>query len=329
MNSKRHQANEQENANQQQPNGDNVPNHEEQPNLNPGMPEAHNNRMNEDMPNRMGQQQQYAQPNLNPEPNGNRINEDEQLDRELERARKRMELLRLQRELLQMEVRRFDFAAFEGMVHKFTGDDVYDVKKWFVDIEEAFAMYNCNERDKLIAVKRVIDGTAKLMLRSKQIPSYARFKRIMIEEFGCTISAREVYRQLQARKLNKNESIRHYVATMEEIANQAVIAEVELVDCIVEGIQDKSQDATVLYTAQTLQQLKLALKRYETKRSERTQLPESTQKPNATGAIPKRSGQATTPVDTATVLCYNCLEYGHYQSRRPKFRISDGSNLDH
>lgn len=51
------------------------------------------------------------------------------LDRELDLARKRHELQRLMDELREHDGRRFDFAAFEGMVPKFSGDDHHDIRK--------------------------------------------------------------------------------------------------------------------------------------------------------------------------------------------------------
>lgn len=248
-------------------------------------------------------------------------NEANPVNRDIELTRMRLELVRLQRELqLQRtgEPRGFDFTLFEEATHKFTGDDTYDVKKWFVDLERAFALYNCGEADKLIAVQQTVDGTAKLVLRSKQILTYEQFKRTLIEEFDRGLSVFEVHQQLRTRKLNRNESIRHYVAAMEEIASSAEIPEFELVNRIVEGIQDRSLDGMVLYSARTMRDLKLALKWYEKKRIERMLM----RIQSGNGEAAAKQGQTLSEpkplADMSKKRCYNCLIYGHFQSKCDK-----------
>lgn len=91
--------------------------------------------------------------------------------------------MRLQREVRELETRKFSFEAFDSMTSKFSGDDAYDVKKWFDDMERAFLMFTCRESDKLIAANRAVTGTAKTFLRSKRVLTYDDFKAIMLKEF--------------------------------------------------------------------------------------------------------------------------------------------------
>lgn len=125
------------------------------------------------------------------------------LDREIAIARKRIELTLLQQQQMQVEKRRFDFSVFDSMTNKFSGDDAYDIKKWFKDLEHAFAMFICTDGDKLMAAKRAVSGTAQTFLRSKQVLTYIDLKQLMIHEFEQSLTAREVYQQLQNRKKNQ------------------------------------------------------------------------------------------------------------------------------
>lgn len=107
-------------------------------------------------------------------------------------------------------------------------------------------MFNSRECDKLMAAKRAVTGTAQTFLRSKQVLTYEDFKRIMLKEFDETLTQREVYTLLQNRKKKPEESLKRYIAIMEEIASRANLADIDLIDCIIAGIGDKSQQTSML-----------------------------------------------------------------------------------
>lgn len=86
--------------------------------------------------------------------NGANIDETE-IDRRLRVARNRRESRELEAEEAAgqnigarvIKPRCFDFHAFEAMVHHFSGDDLYDVLKWFADIEDVFQTSGGSERE--------------------------------------------------------------------------------------------------------------------------------------------------------------------------------------
>lgn len=112
--------------------------------------------------------------------------------------------------------------------------------------------------------------------------------------------------------------------------------EVDLVDIIIDGLNDKSGYVSMLYGARSIRELKEALIRYEKKLrdvapvSVRTVAPVNTV--GQTGTKPKQmrmttEGRASTGasassntnasgsgIDMSTIRCYNCFQYGHYQS---------------
>lgn len=136
------------------------------------------------------------------------------------------------------------------MAVPFSGDDSYDVTKWFEDIENIFDMLACSERDRFLCVRRVLAGTAKLFLRTATIRTYDELKDALIEEFGRAFSVTEVIQQLRTRFIRQGESVRHYILEMQAIAVRAPIVEVELVDCIVDGMRDHSANISILHSAQ-------------------------------------------------------------------------------
>lgn len=155
--------------------------------------------------------------------------EEAEVDRQLAIMRKKQELSELQRAFQVNEHRRFDFVAFEAMITPFTGDDSYDVHKWFQDLEDAFEAFRCGERDKFIATRRSIQGTARVFVRGIRVGTYRELKTALLDEFQHAYGMHEVYQQMKERTLKPDESLKHYVAVMIELANRANIPEVDVI----------------------------------------------------------------------------------------------------
>lgn len=145
--------------------------------------------------------------------------EQAEIERQIALLHRKRELLQLQRELQDMETRRF--RTFESMVNKFTGDDTYDIDKWFDDLEDALTVFKCSNADKLASARALVDGTAKVFLRTIRATSYEDLKMKMKKEFQHTYSAQEVCQQMRNRVKKPDESIKHYVSIIVEIASHA------------------------------------------------------------------------------------------------------------
>lgn len=247
-------------------------------------------------------------------------NEDD-VDRQIAILRKKRELIQLQQELGQIERRenqRFDFVAFESMVHRFSGDNSYDVHKWFNDVEDAFAVFGCSERDKFVSTRRMLDGSASMLLRTITVNTYEELKAESIEEFGKVFTMQEVFQQLKACVLKPNESVKRYVIEMQEIASRAPVPEPDLIDFIIDGLNDKTNHVSMLYSATTVKELKALLDCYEKKRRSVPVVVKN----NNVGSSVSVTMNSTKPYATGvpmqqTVRCYNCFQYGHYQSTCP------------
>lgn len=135
----------------------------------------------------------------------------------------------MKEELGAVEPRYFDFHAFKAMVQHFSGDDSYDVLKWFDDIEDIFGMLGGSERDKFVSTRRVLKGTAKCFVDNITAHTYDELKQELVAEFHKTYTMQDVFKQLEARKLQPNESIQRYVIGMQKIARRVQMPEAELV----------------------------------------------------------------------------------------------------
>lgn len=190
----------------------------------------------------------------------------ERLKLQIDELQKRNDFLTMNEGFNRLDLRRFDFFAFEAMVHRFNGDDSYDVRKWLEDLDDAFSMFECTPSEKLIASRRLLDGTAKLLLRTISVRTYDELKTELLREFGKVFTMQEVFHQLKARTLKPSESVKRYMIEMQEIAMRAKIPEPDLIDIIIDGLNDKSQHVSMLYSAKNMSELKVLLERYEKKR---------------------------------------------------------------
>uniref|UniRef100_A0A182IXS0 Uncharacterized protein n=1 Tax=Anopheles atroparvus TaxID=41427 RepID=A0A182IXS0_ANOAO len=84
---------------------------------------------------------------------------------------------------LQEADKRFDVTSVEKKVKPFSGEKEIGIRKWFVNLEKAFAELKLTEDEKLIAVRRLLDGTAAQFLRTIRTVDYADMKRQLVAEF--------------------------------------------------------------------------------------------------------------------------------------------------
>lgn len=199
-------------------------------------------------------------------------------------------------------------------------------------MEDAFVVFRCNDRDKFIAARRLLQGTARVFLRTIRASTYDELKAELVSEFQHAYTMQEVYQQLKERTLKPDESLKHYMAIMQKIASRAKVPEVDVVDSIIEGLNDKTAAVMILMSARTIAELKEATKRYDkrrrivtvTKGASASAVPAAVNRANVganttakRAAVPVSAGSnaSASGVDLSNVRCYNCLRYGHYQSQ--------------
>ncbi|XP_068149407.1 uncharacterized protein [Drosophila tropicalis] len=232
------------------------------------------------------------------------------LDEQLGTLQKQHELLQLQHQFLKLQqgIDEFqaprqqvsDVSVIESMVARFSADTAYDVKKW------------------LVACRRMLEGTAAVLLRTVSVHSYEELKAILLREFGRSCSIEEVYHALRGRRIRAGEGCLRFAIEMQEIAMNAPIPENELVDLIIDGLRDNSTRVGMLYSARTMAELKPLLERYERLRMQAAASRQSNSvkaQPTTTAVAPGNKSSGTV---TSETRCFNCSGWGHYKSQCPK-----------
>lgn len=171
-------------------------------------------------------------------------------------------------------------------------------------------------------------GTAKLFLRTvADVQSWRELKETLLDEFEQKVSAADIHSMLRNRKKKRDENYRQYVLAMQEIATLATIDDSDLLFYIINGIPDSSVNKTLLYYANSISELKVALQKYEKIKS--TYVPRSfetvlSSSSSSMVTADKSTNQyANDKVPVRKIKCYNCNEVGHLSTncqkpKRPK-----------
>ncbi|XP_037825468.1 uncharacterized protein LOC119613515 [Lucilia sericata] len=240
---------------------------------------------------------------------------------EIKKLQLRLQVLQLQQQIQALEeglsyqspVRRMDWMELDAAVPIFSGDDNQDINRWFVVFEDYAGMFS--EKEKCAAIRRRLEGTAKQYVTNLGLLQFDDLKARLTRMFKRTVSRQEVYRQLQQRNLKPDESCLSYVVAMQSIAAKADIEEQELVDIIIDGVPKNDNAVNMLYGASSMDDLLRRLDRYECRRQQR-RVPLKT----VTAAKPMPSETTGNKSTEAEVRCYNCSQFGHYQSQCQKPR---------
>ena len=229
------------------------------------------------------------------------------LENQLKYLKMKQEILMLQKSIQEMEavvpddnrLAKINFEELSLMVPKFNGTDGRDVAKWFEQFERYVLQFN--ERKRYMCLKWSLEGLAQEFINTQSSWSYQDVKAAMLKTFKREITREQIYRKLRARTLQASESCIKYIIDMQSIALQGSIDGQELVDIILDGMQDNSNNICILQAANSVDQLIQLIDRYEQRRG--------------------KSKQSTITMDSelrGQIRCFNCSQFGHMKNTCPQ-----------
>ncbi|EFN62835.1 hypothetical protein EAG_00413, partial [Camponotus floridanus] len=91
------------------------------------------------------------------------------------------------------------FKDVEDALVTFSGDGTQSVQRWFVLFEETAELCFWTDAQKVVYVKRLLRGSAKLFANFEcHARSYRDLKKALIEEFGKALNSRQIHKELSA-----------------------------------------------------------------------------------------------------------------------------------
>ncbi|GFX04979.1 transposon Tf2-9 polyprotein [Trichonephila clavipes] len=160
----------------------------------------------------------------------------------------------------------FNLRDLLELVKPFTSRDSYSIETFISDIEDMFRLYQItNPIHQIIFVKKCLKGPAENLIRSiRGITNWSQMKEHLLNEFSDRINSAQLHNMMQARRLKPTETLQEYFLTMRDLAHKGAVDDSSLIDYIIDGIPDSSNNKIILYGSKTLSEFKDKLKIYET-----------------------------------------------------------------
>lgn len=225
------------------------------------------------------------------------------------------------------------FKDLEKSMTLFTGDDSYPIETFFDEFEDTAQIMNWSRVEKLIYAKRLLDGTAKLFLRSfGRVKDYATLKKALKEEFGPKINSAIIHKKLASRKMKNDETYQQYFLTMKEMALHGKVEDAALMEYVIDGIRDLETNKIILYGASDLKDFRKKLDTYSEFRRKMSGKP--TQPSHSSGSHPNRKitnikrcfncgdTDHQAPNCSKGIKCFKCNEFGHKSTECKKPRTT-------
>lgn len=255
-----------------------------------------------------------------------------------------------QRQHINNYQQQFSFRDVEESLERFSGDDARDVKRWIREFEETSELCGWANLQMVLFSRRLLSGSAKLFIASEGvIREWQHMKELLLGEFGIQMNSKIVHEQLMARSKQKNETMSQYVYAMVDIGRQGDIVGEALVGYIIDGIRDSPVNKTILYDAETLDELKIQLKKYERMKTSSQKYKSMTMQSDSVVATTTSTSSAQSSNPSAqtrnrkcficgktdhekkvcpNVKCFNCQEVGHKSTNCPRKKEEAGAQVN-
>lgn len=226
---------------------------------------------------------------------------------------------------------KISFNDLEKSMMTFTGDDTYPISTWIQEFEDTATIMEWSKIEKLIYGKRLLDGTAKLFLRSLgSVTDWETLKKNLKEEFGPKLNSAIIHKQLASRKMKNDETFQQYFLHMKELALHASVEDEAVMEYVIDGIRDSETNKAILYGARDMKEFRAKLesysqlrKRIDSKTTVRHNNPTTSNSSN-TGRKPVMNrcyncGDTNhmAPACTKGIKCFRCNKYGHKGTECP------------
>ncbi|XP_040168893.1 uncharacterized protein LOC120903494 [Anopheles arabiensis] len=238
------------------------------------------------------------------------------IEAQFEKLRQQQQLAELRQKVHQLETQQpaaLCVKDFEAFIEPLDADKNPNVIRWFRDLERLFALYRVRDADKFFFTLRLLTGTAANVAKELVVTTYDELKKELIDNLHVVATPESVYRQLRNRRLRPQESALHYLFDMQRIADQASIADSELIPIVIDGLGSPSITSSLHFMPLTMNDFRKKLKLFESCRHLCTTQPPSADARATTNSCMERPRPSQEPI-----RCFNCSRFGHLQNACPR-----------
>lgn len=95
-----------------------------------------------------------------------------------------------------------------------------------MDFEETAEVFGWTDVQRMVFAKKSLRGLAKLFIQGERgLNTWKKLKKALKDEFSDKINSAELHRQMDKRKIKKDDLVQTYFLTMREIAARREIEE--------------------------------------------------------------------------------------------------------
>lgn len=209
-----------------------------------------------------------------------------------------------------MEQPILSFKDVEDALETFSGNGTQNVRRWFTSFEETADLCRWSEIQKIVYLKKLLRGSAKLFANYEcHAQSWRALRRALIEEFGTSMSSRQVHKELSVVSKKSNETYQEYVYRVLELASHSEMELESKIQYIIDGIKDDEVNKSILYGATTIKELRQRLMQYEAQQANRNKF---RQPMLSKKKIPNQADRTGSTIsDNSTRRCFNCGDLRH------------------
>ncbi|XP_071635047.1 uncharacterized protein [Temnothorax longispinosus] len=207
------------------------------------------------------------------------------------------------------------FKDVEDALETFSGDGTQSVRRWFALFEETAELCSWTNAQRVIYVKRLLRGSAKLFANFEcHAQSYRDLKKALVEEFDKTLNSRQIHKELSAVTKKTDETFQEYIYRVLELASHAEMEIEAKIQYIIDGVKDEESNKAILYNATTIKELRQRFVQYETQQTNRNKAKHRPQ--TASKDKMASSGNRVTATSNPK-KCYNCGDTKHLGKECP------------
>lgn len=193
------------------------------------------------------------------------------------------------------------FRDVEESIRNFDGTNSIPVEVWVEEFDNQAELMRWSDFQRFLFAKKALKGIAKLFVASERaLNSWSALKAALLSEFKSNVTSKQIHEALAQSKRGKNECVFEFFYRLKDISARGHIDDDAFIQYVIDGIDTKATNKTILYGAKNMSEFKEKLKMYKI----------IAEKEKCSNETPVRA-QVNTKKEAKELTCFNCGDKGH------------------